>query len=59
MPLVTIKMTEGRSDATKAKIAERVVDAVSELATVDRDKIWVIFEDVRKEEWVVGGPKPG
>jgi 4-oxalocrotonate tautomerase len=58
MPFVTIKLTEGRSDEVKAKIAERVLDAVSEEIPIARDQVWVVFEDVPKKNWVIAQPKP-
>ena len=55
MPFVQIQILKGHSQARKDKIAERVVDAVGEVAELPRDAVWVVFEDVDAEDWYVGG----
>ena len=55
MPFVQIQILKGHSRARKDKIAERVVDAVSEVAELPKDAVWVVFEEVDAEHWYVGG----
>ena len=55
MPFVQIQILKGHSQARKDKIAERVVDAVSEVAELPKDAVWVVFEEVEAEHWYVGG----
>jgi 4-oxalocrotonate tautomerase len=55
MPFVNIRILEGHSQQRKDEISRRVTDAVSEVAQVPRDAVWVVFEDVTAEDWYVGG----
>lgn len=55
MPFVNIRILKGHSQARKDAISKRVTDAISEIAELPRDAIWVVFEDVDTEDWYVGG----
>jgi 4-oxalocrotonate tautomerase len=54
MPFVNIRIVEGHSRQRKDEIARRVSDAISDVAEVPKDAIWVVFEDVAAEDWYVG-----
>ncbi len=54
MPFVNIRILEGHSAERKDEIARRVTDAISEVAQLPRDYIWVVFEDVKADDWYVG-----
>jgi len=54
MPFVNIRMVEGFSDEAKSRIAEKVAKTISAETGVALPAIWVVFEDVRTEEWFVG-----
>ena len=54
MPFVNIQILEGHSKERKDEIARRVSDAISELAQLPKEAIWVVFEDVRADDWYVG-----
>ena len=55
MPFVTIKILKGHPQARKDEISRRVTAAISELASLPKEAIWVVFEDVTSEDWYVGG----
>lgn len=55
MPFVNIQILKGHSQSRKDEIAKRVTDAVSEVAELPREAIWVVFEDVAPSDWYVGG----
>jgi len=55
MPFVNIRILKGHSQKRKDEISRRVTDAISEVAELPRDAIWVVFEDVTDEDWFVGG----
>ena len=55
MPFVNIRILEGHSQQRKNEIARRVVDAVSEVAELPREAIWVVFDDVAASDWYVAG----
>jgi 4-oxalocrotonate tautomerase len=55
MPFVNIRILEGHPQARKDEISRRVTEAISEVAELPKDAIWVVFEDVAAEDWFVGG----
>ncbi|HXQ42881.1 MAG TPA: 4-oxalocrotonate tautomerase family protein [Candidatus Udaeobacter sp.] len=54
MPFVNIQILKGHSKKRKDEMARRVVDAVSEVAKLPRDAVWVVFEDVTADDWYLG-----
>ena len=59
MPFVTIRILKGHSQERKDEISRRVTAAVSEVAQLPKDAIWVVFEDVTAEDWYIGGTAVG
>jgi 4-oxalocrotonate tautomerase len=57
MPLVTIKAPEAVfSDEQKKAMIEQVTEAMVEVEGEDfRDKTWVVYEEVPKQSWAIGG----
>ena len=57
MPLATIKAPEAVfSDEQKKAMIERVTEAMVEVEGEDfRDKTWVVYEEVPKQSWAIGG----
>mgnify|MGYP001354395908 CR=1 FL=1 len=54
MPFVTIRILEGHPQPRKDEIARRVTQAISEVAHLPKDAVWVVFEDVKPTDWFVG-----
>lgn len=54
MPFVTIKILAGHPQERKNEISRRVTEAISELAQLPKEAVWVVFEDVGAEDWYVG-----
>ncbi len=54
MPFVTIKILAGHSQERKDEISRRVTAAVSEVAQLPKEAVWVVFQDVTAEDWYVG-----
>jgi len=54
MPFVNIRILKGHSQQRKDEISRRVTDAISEVAGLPKNAIWVVFEDVTDEDWYVG-----
>ena len=54
MPFVTIRIVEGVKDDSKSRIAKSVARTISEETGIALKSIWVVFEDVRPQEWFVG-----
>lgn len=55
MPIVTVQMWPGRTQAQKAELARRITDAIVTVANTTPDATIVVFEDVARENWAVGG----
>ena len=55
MPFVNIQILKGHSKQRKDEISSRVTAAISEVAELPKEAIWVVFEDVELEDWYVGG----
>ena len=52
MPFVNIRILEGHPQARKDEISRRVTEAISEVAELPKEAIWVVFEDVAAVAWV-------
>jgi 4-oxalocrotonate tautomerase len=48
MPFVNIRILEGHSQQRKDEISRRVTDAISSIAEVPKEAIWVVWEDARR-----------
>jgi len=58
MPHVIIKLYAGRSEETKAKLAEELTKAVKSALNSSDDSISVAIEDVKPEHWTETVYKP-
>lgn len=54
MPFVNIQILKGHPQERKDEIARRITNAVSELAQLPPEAIWVVFDEVAAEDWYVG-----
>ena len=55
MPFVRVSMWEGRPKEQKVDPAKRITEAVTAAVGAPAEATTVIFEDVAKEDWVIGG----
>jgi len=55
MPIVRVEMWSGRTGEQKAELARAITDAVVNIAKAAPEATTVIFEDVTKENWAIGG----
>jgi 4-oxalocrotonate tautomerase len=55
MPIVRVEMWPGRTKAQKAELARLITEAVVTVAHTTPEATTVIFEDVPKENWAIGG----
>ncbi len=55
MPVVQIALYEGRTPDQKAALAEAVTKAISQTAGIPDSATTIIFQDVQKHDWAVGG----
>lgn len=55
MPIVTIKMIEGRTDDQKRALVEEVTQAVSKTVNAPKENVWVVIEDMPKNNFGTAG----
>lgn len=55
MPVVNVDFFEGRTPEQKREIAERITDALVTVAGSKRHAVHVIFNNVAREDFVIGG----
>lgn len=55
MPIVRVEMWPGRTQSQKAELARVITEAMVTIAHTTPEATTVIFEDVAKENWAVGG----
>ena len=55
MPVVTIEWLEGRSQQQKTQLTEALTKAFVEMANVSKEHIWIVFKDVKRSDWAMGG----
>ena len=55
MPIVRVEMWPGRTQSQKAELARVITEAVASIAHTSPESTIVIFDDIPKENWAVGG----
>ncbi len=55
MPLVIVKMLEGRTVEQKRQLAREITDVVARVAKTSEDQVDVIIEDYSRENWAKAG----
>ncbi|MDA1279819.1 MAG: 4-oxalocrotonate tautomerase family protein [Chloroflexi bacterium] len=55
MPVVNVALYAGRTAEQKAALARAITKAISETAGVPDSATTIIFQDVEKSDWSVGG----
>ncbi len=55
MPIVRVEMWTGRTQSQKAELARVITEAIVTIAHTTPEATTVIFEDITKENWAVGG----
>ena len=55
MPVVTVDWLEGRSPQQKAQLADALTKAFVDLAHVSKEQVWIVFNDVKRSDWAMGG----
>lgn len=54
MPYVRIQLKSGRSGEKKEELAKKIIDIMSEMEFADRERIRVIFEDMKAHDLYSG-----
>ena len=58
MPMVRIELYSGRSPEQKLACARDVIDAVARHLNAPPEATQVVFVDVEKSDWLMGGKLP-
>lgn len=55
MPLVVVKMLEGRTLEQKRQLVREITDVVVRVVNTSQDQVDVIIEDYSRESWAKAG----
>lgn len=55
MPLITVSMYPGRSDAQKREFAKSVTESAARILGTSESHVIVIFEENKKDNWYQAG----
>jgi len=55
MPTVRVEMYTGRTHEQKAELAQAITEAVVAIAKTTPEATQVVFYDVPKSDWAIGG----
>ncbi|MBI2874288.1 MAG: 4-oxalocrotonate tautomerase family protein [Firmicutes bacterium] len=55
MPYIFVQMWSGKTEDQKRQLAKAITDAMENIGKVTRENVWVVFEDVEKSNWAIGG----
>ncbi len=55
MPVIEIKLWEGRTRDQKAEMAKRITDTVVEVGKTSPEHVHIIFSDHAKSDWAIAG----
>ena len=59
MPVITVEWLEGRTTQQKAQLADAMTKAFVDVAKVSKDQVWIVFRDVKRSDWAMGGAPLG
>jgi len=57
MPIITVQMLSGRTDAQKKALIEKVSTAVSDTTNAPMENIHVIIQEMEKNDYGVAGKR--
>ena len=55
MPMITVEWLEGRTPQQKGQLTKAITDAFVNVAQVSKDQVWIVFRDVKRSDWAMGG----
>lgn len=55
MPVITVAWLEGRTAQQKQQLTKALTEAFVAIANVTPDQVWIVFEDVKRSDWAMGG----
>jgi 4-oxalocrotonate tautomerase len=55
MPFAQLYIAEGRTDEQKKQLIQKVTEAFVDALGTKPESVWITVQDVRKEQWGIGG----
>ncbi|CAM3770100.1 2-hydroxymuconate tautomerase [Alkalicoccus chagannorensis] len=55
MPIVTVKMLEGRTDEQKRELVEKMTEAVTSTTGADAERVSVVIEEMQPQNFGKAG----
>lgn len=55
MPVITVEWLQGRSAQQKQALAKSLTQAFVDVAKVTPEQVWIVFRDVPRADWAMGG----
>ena len=55
MPVINVQMLTGRSPEQKKALVQALTDAVVTHCKVPADAVWIVVDEVERENWAMGG----
>lgn len=55
MPIIRVEMWEGRTKAQKQDLAASLTREMCRVSGCPPEQLYIVFEDVPKENWAIGG----
>jgi 4-oxalocrotonate tautomerase len=55
MPFAQLYIAEGRTDEQKKQLIQKVTQAFVDALGTKPESVWITVQDVRKEQWGIGG----
>ena len=55
MPIIRVEMWEGRTLEQKRELVEVLTRETARIVGTEPDSIYIVIEDVKKENWAAGG----
>ncbi len=57
MPLITISLWPGRTPEQKEALAKEITSAVMKVLGTKKEHVIIMYEDIPRENWYIGGNK--
>lgn len=55
MPVIHVEMWKGRTVEQKNELSRAIIDSMVNIIKVRPESVQIIFSDVEKENWIIGG----
>jgi len=55
MPYIQVHLVEGRTQEQREKLAKAITDATAEILKVNKEDVWIEFNDMPKTHFATGG----